>query len=153
LCVGIGRDGVGHNNIYIIYMKKNNKLNNNMVIVLPVIILIIIFTVLSYYCYYYYTVSKRRKVNVKERMKVLTELYSVVVDVADENNIKPFLLYGSLLGQQRNNQIICYDFDIDMGVLSTEFYKLYTALNKNINTDKYTIILKDNFFYGKKFKL
>jgi hypothetical protein len=134
-------------------MKKINKFDNNTVLVFPLIILIIIFTVLSYYCYYYYSVSKRRKVDIKERLKVLTELHTVVLDIADEVTIKPFLLYGSLLGQQRNNQIICYDFDIDMGILSTEFNKLYTALKKNINTDKYTIIFEDNFFYGKKIQI
>jgi hypothetical protein len=133
-------------------MKNNNKITkNSALIVLFIITLIIVFPMIWFYCYYYfYSMPKRRKVNVKERMRVLTELYTIVVDIADENNVKPFLLYGSLLGQQRNNKLICYDFDIDMGILSTDFNKLYAALKKKINPDKYTIILNDNFLYGTK---
>ena len=132
-----------------------NKFTNNIVLmVLYVIILIISLPMISYYFYYYYySMPKRRKVNVKERMKVLTELYKLVVDIAKGNNIKPFLLYGSLLGQQRNNKIICYDFDMDMGILSTDFDKLCAALNEKINPDKYTIVVNDNFLYGTKLNI
>jgi hypothetical protein len=133
-------------------MKKNNfKLNNKMVLTL--IILFFIFPPLYYYVYYYYSVDKRKKIHVKERMRVLTELYSMVTDIANENDVKPFLLFGSLLGQQRNNQLICYDFDIDIGILSTDFNKLYTALKNKINPTKYSIEYNNNFFYGKKIQI
>ena len=116
---------------------------------LPLIILIIIVPALCYYCYYYfYSMPKRRKINVKDRMRILTELYTLVVDIAKQNNIKTFLLFGSLLGQQRNNKLICYDFDVDMGIISTDFDKLYVALKEKVNTDKYTITINDNFLFG-----
>jgi len=130
--------------------KANSKMNNKMV--LAVIILFII-PVPYYYFYYYYSVFKRKKINVKERMRVLNELYSMVTDISNEINVKSFLLYGSLLGQQRNNQLICYDFDIDMGIISTDFNKLYTALKNKINTTKYSIEYNDNFCYGKKIQI
>lgn len=132
-------------------MKNTTKFTkNSALIVLFIITLILILLMICYYCYYYfYSMPKRRKVNVKERMSVLTELYKMVVDIADENNIKPFLLYGSLLGQQRNNKLICYDVDVDMGILSTDFNKLYTALTKKINRDKYSLRLINTFFLGK----
>ena len=132
-------------------MKNTNKFTKNSALILLFIItLIIVCPMIWFYCYYYfYSIPKRKKNNVKTRMRVLTELYTMVVDIAEENNVKPFLLYGSLLGQQRDNKLICYDFDVDMGILSTEFNKLYMALNKKINTDKYSITLIDNFFLGK----
>ena len=130
--------------------KTNKFTKKNALIVLFIITLIIVFPMIWFYCYYYfYSIPKRRKHDVKTRMRVLTELYRLVVDIANENNVKPFLLYGSLLGQQRNNKLICYDFDVDLGILSTDFNKLYTALKKEINTDKYSITLIDNFFLGK----
>ena len=132
-------------------MKNINKITkNSSLILLFIIILIILLMMICYYCYYYfYSIPKRKKNNVKTRMRVLTELYTMVVDIANENNVKPFLLYGSLLGQQRNNKIICYDFDFDMGILSTDFNKLYMALKNKINTDKYSLILINSFFLGK----
>ena len=130
--------------------KLIDKLTNNIASMVYIIILIISLPFICYYFYYYYySMSKRRKVNVKERMRILTELYTLVVDIAKQNKVKPFLLFGSLLGQQRNNNIICYDFDFDMGILSTSFNKLYTALKEKINPDKYSITLIDNFFLGK----
>jgi hypothetical protein len=144
-------------------MKKPNKFNDkfnnkftikNELILLFIITLIIVFPMICYYCYYYfYSIPKRRKNNVKTRMRVLTELYTMVVDIANENNVKPFLLYGSLLGQQRDNKIICYDFDVDMGILSTDFNNLYAGLKKKINTDKYSITLIDTFLYGTQIKI
>jgi hypothetical protein len=129
--------------------KLIDKLTNNIASMVYIIILIISLPFIGYYCYYYYySIPKRRNVNVKERMRILTELYTLVVDIAKGKNIKPFLLYGSLLGQQRNSNIICYDFDIDMGILSTDFNKLYAALKEKINPDKYIIALNDNFLYG-----
>jgi hypothetical protein len=68
----------------------------------------------------------------------------MTANIAEKEDVKPFLLFGSLLGQQRNNQIICYDYDFDMGILLTDFYKLYTALNEKIDKNKYKMILSDN---------
>ena len=129
-------------------MKKHK--NNNMLIKLAILPFIFI-TV--YYSYGYYSKSKRMKIIVKERMRVLTELYTMVADIAAENDVKPFLLYGSLLGQQRNNQLICYDYDFDMGIVSTDFNKLYSALQNKIDTNKYKIKHYDNYFIGKSIQI
>ncbi len=120
-------------------MKK--AINNNLLILLliPIIVLAV-----YYYYFYYYSSSKIKKMNVNERMRVITEMYTMVADIAEKEDIKAFLLFGSLLGQQRNNRIICYDYDFDMGILSTDFNKLYKALNEKIDKNKYKILLSDN---------
>jgi phosphorylcholine metabolism protein LicD len=133
-------------------MKKNNKFINNKFIrntsiILPIVLLSL------YYFYGRYSKSKRIKMNVKERMRVLTELYTMVVDIALENDVKPFLLFGTLLGQQRNNKLICYDYDVDMGILSTDFDKLYAGLKKKIDPTKYTIRLINNFIISKSIQI
>ena len=44
---------------------------------------------ICYYCYYYfYSIPKRKKNDVKMRMRVLTELYTMVLDIANEKNVK-----------------------------------------------------------------
>lgn len=73
-------------------MKNTNKITKNRsLILLFIITLIILLMMICYYCYYYfYSIPKRKKNNVKTRMRVLTELYTMVVDIANENNVKPF---------------------------------------------------------------
>ena len=133
--------------------KKNTIINNNALIALTPIILFMFLLPVGYYIYSYYSKYKRMKIHVQERMKILPELYKFVADVAEENNIKLFLLFGSLLGQQRNNKLICYDYDFDMGMFSQNFDKLYAALKANINLDKHTLVKYDHFYYGKKMNI
>ena len=43
------------------------------------------------------------------------------VEVGKNLNVKPFLLYGTLLGYVREGSFIKHDFDIDLGLLEEDF--------------------------------
>ena len=77
---------------------------------------------------YAHTIAVRRAVDAKERRAVLVDLYNLVVDAAAKSATQPFLVYGTLLGQVRSNDLICYDYDLDFGVRQSE----YKALVKEI---------------------
>uniref|UniRef100_A0A6C0EHL6 LicD/FKTN/FKRP nucleotidyltransferase domain-containing protein n=1 Tax=viral metagenome TaxID=1070528 RepID=A0A6C0EHL6_9ZZZZ len=47
-----------------------------------------------------------------------------IINKLDENNIPYFLVAGSLLGACRNNNIIPYDNDIDIGIMDDQIQKL-----------------------------
>ena len=47
----------------------------------------------------------------------LTDIHKVLTD----NNIEFFLVYGTLLGQHRDNCLIPHDTDIDLGIFSNNF--------------------------------
>lgn len=86
--------------------------------------------------------NKRLSIPPKERKKVLKELFEFVVDCADECGTKVFLTYGTLLGKIREDDIICHDFDLDLGVDDHE----YEAVKEKIlelAPDKYNINIKD----------
>jgi len=113
------------------------------------IILILILTILSLYKIerYKYKIDCKKRKDVPSiiRLPVLYELLEIVSKISVISNTKPFLLYGTLLGYARDKKIICYDFDLDYGIMETD-YKLF---KNNINT-----ILK-NYpgyrFYTKEF--
>lgn len=48
-----------------------------------------------------------------------------LIDILDSNNINYFMISGSLLGLLRNNKIIPYDNDIDIGIMITDYDKLF----------------------------
>lgn len=125
---------------------KNIKKHKNIYIIILSIILILF---ISYYVIFHYLAYKRRQIKVNDRMKILTEIYTTFVDIAEKQNVKPFLLFGTLLGQQRNNKIICYDYDVDVGILSTDYYKLQAALKQKLDKNKYTLLVFDNCLIAK----
>jgi len=47
----------------------------------------------------------------------LTDIHKILND----NNIEFFLVYGTLLGQHRENEFISHDTDIDLGIFSSNF--------------------------------
>lgn len=53
-----------------------------------------------------------------------------------ENNIKHFILYGTLLGAIREKDIISYDYDFDMGIFYEDYSKVY-ELNSLITDTRY----------------
>ena len=63
--------------------------------------------------------------------------------------IKIFLLYGTLLGQQRNNKLICYDYDIDVGIFSPDFTLIKTALERDIDKNIFSLNSIDMFLSKK----
>lgn len=59
-----------------------------------------------------------------------------VLIVLDENDVKCFMYYGSLLGAIRHDGYIPWDDDIDLGLMRTEYNKI-----QNIDWQKYNLSL------------
>ena len=79
-----------------------------------------------------YSISKRRRVPFKTRMRIFNELLSIIYQSAKQSNTKPFLLYGTLLGQVRQDDFIPYDFDVDVGIMHDEYDKIRSHLIQTI---------------------
>ena len=114
---------------------------------LTLFVLIIIFVQAYIRNYYKELINIRRNVPPVLRKKILLSLLTFIYDTSSKHNLHPFLQYGTLLGFHRNRDLICYDFDIDLGLFVNEFEKMAFYLNKN-NT-KYKIKVIDNFIKKK----
>ena len=112
-------------------------------IILTVVILIL------YKRTYNILVNVRKKVDYNKRIKVLTELLEIVLMVEKISNTHPFALYGTLLGLEREGKFICYDYDVDFGILTTEFDIFLEDLLKHIDTTKYRVRVMNNFLQRK----
>ena len=132
----------------ILLLKKAFILSLKIILVVVCVALILIVG-RKYYLLYWKI--KRLDVSVKPRLAIMKNLYHYISDIADKNNIKLFLLFGTLLGQQRNNKLICYDYDVDFGVLYSDVSKLVKALTSHIKTDSslYEIDFVDNILATK----
>ena len=90
----------------------------------------------------------RRSTETNTRMAILNRLYDIILDSADEEGVKLFLVYGTLLGQHRNNKLICYDYDLDFGANIDDFNKIIPNLRKKIkNNDNFTLNYKSFIDY------
>ena len=90
----------------------------------------------------------RRSTETNARMAILNRLYDMILDSADEEDVKMFLIYGTLLGQHRNNKLICYDYDLDFGMNISDFNKIAPILKKKIkNYDDFTFNYKSFLDY------
>ena len=95
---------------------------------------------------YFRSVKKRRNISVHTKHKVLSELLAMVCKGAEGLKIKPVLLYGTLLGWFRNGDILCHDFDVDIGITgSMYFYRLLVRLQRILDSKQYTL---PSFFWG-----
>lgn len=96
----------------------------------------------------------RKNIDIELRLKILNQLYNIVTEASKLSNTKPFLLHGTLLGYIRNNNIICYDFDVDIGILQNDYDKLYNSLKFLIN-NYYTnyIIINTQIFGYRQLKI
>ena len=56
----------------------------------------------------------------QEKQRVLLEMLAFWTRVADENRVAWFAVAGTLLGAVRNQGIIPYDDDIDIGVVNQQ---------------------------------
>ena len=80
------------------------------------------------------------------------ELFShlkFVSELLKKNNIKHWLMYGSLLGAIREHDIISYDYDFDLGANVEDTDKILN-LNKEITKDGYEF--KKLYVYDEKSK-
>ncbi len=77
--------------------------------------------------------SKARSINDNIRRETLVFLYEFVMGKCRKHGVIPFLNYGTLLGQYRENDMIQWDYDIDLGILSNEYEILKTSLRQEVN--------------------
>lgn len=112
-------------------------------IVLSIVILIL------YKKGYNALVDVRKNVDYNKRIKVLTELLEIVLMVEKISNTHPFALYGTLLGIEREGSFICYDYDVDFGILTTEFDTFLEDLLTHIDKTKYKVRVMNNFLQRK----
>jgi len=93
----------------------------------------------------------------KRILKKLQETEVEILDYLDEickkNNLKYFIMYGTLLGAVRHKDFIPWDDDIDVGMLREDYDKLIKILEKeqhdkfkidciNVNKDYYLPFVK-----------
>lgn len=102
---------------------------------------------LHIYTYLYkQSIKERMSVSPQIRRSILIDLYELIDKVAINTGTKPFIIYGTLLGYERNKDLICYDFDLDYGIINDE-YELFKNELFKINNDKYTILIKKYLSY------
>lgn len=90
----------------------------------------------------------RRKTISSTRMNILHTLYDMLLDSANDEDVKLFLIYGTLLGQHRNNELICYDYDLDFGTSIQDFDKILLNLKEKLkNNDEYVLNYKSFLDY------
>ena len=66
---------------------------------------------------------KRRLAPVKKLQGVLLEMLTVIDKVCDENGLKYYLIYGTLLGALRHGGFIPWDDDADIVMPREDFEK------------------------------
>ena len=72
-----------------------------------------------------YRINKTDEIlDIKACQKHLAKTLKVFMEFCDEFNLKPFLIWGTVLGAARNNKIIPWDDDIDLGINQNGFDKL-----------------------------
>ena len=111
------------------------------IIKLLIIFLVCIYIIFHFiiYCwnfYYNYTVKKRKAISYKKRTKILNNFIKIVYKIAHQNNLHPIIYYGTLLGFIRENNIICYDFDIDLIIDEDEYDILVNEIKKYFKNSK-----------------
>ena len=132
---------------YLVYYTRMDKKVKCVIILLSILGLIGV--MVNFYKYNFdQSVKQRRMVPYPTRNAIMTKLLQIIMEAAKDSNVKPFMLYGTLLGQARQNDFICYDYDIDMGIMETEYETLHNQLKSNIkNYSDYYIKEKKLFGY------
>lgn len=77
-------------------------------------------------------------------IEILKKMHLLHLDLADElkrvcekNNIKFFMIAGSLLGAVRHNGFIPWDDDMDFGMLREDYNKFLAICNDELENEKY----------------
>lgn len=121
---------------------------------LPFSLLIILFVLFMFnFCIYYkwqFTKKrdgKRMRIPTEERLETLNKMYNFIQDAASASGTKVFIVYGTLLGKIRQNDIICYDLDLDFGISSHEYERIKKYILKQKRKD---LIIDVKDFLGSK---
>lgn len=75
-----------------------------------------------------------KEIDLNEQKRILLDMLKYIDTVARKNNIKYTLVGGSLIGAVRNNGIIPWDDDVDIGLLENEYEKLVKCLKEEKNS-------------------
>lgn len=76
-----------------------------------------------------------RKLDIKEIQEVSLEILKIVADICEEENLRYYLTYGTLIGAIRHKGFIPWDDDIDIAMPRDDYEKLLRYLRDN--ADKY----------------
>ena len=90
----------------------------------------------------------------KNKFEKLYNLLSEIINLFDKSDIKYWAIKGTLLGVIRNNSIIPWDDNINLGILETDIHKLiYKDFGKSINKLNIIGIKKQNeiIFYKREY--
>lgn len=82
--------------------------------------------------------NKSRQEHFNEKQQKFKECLLDMKKILNENDQEFFLVYGTLLGQHRENQFIEHDNDIDIGIFSNKFNP--DIKNKIVNSKKFTFL-------------
>ena len=72
-------------------------------------------------------IRRRKRIPVGDRMRVLLGLLDSVLEIERAAGVPLFAIYGTLLGAIRDGRVICYDYDLDFGVLGADFARVVAA--------------------------
>lgn len=112
-----------------------------------IIFIIIIIAIISLYdMSYKKDIKVRRETPTNQRLDILKNLYKIICESSENNKL--FIVYGTLLGKIRNNDLICYDFDLDFGIMNENYKKIKEMIKKKLkNNNEYKFIDKDILFW------
>ena len=89
-----------------------------------------------------------------KRQNSMYDQFAYISNFLTQNNIRYFIVAGTLLGTARNNSIISYDNDIDIGIFIEDYNKIYNLMDKMVGPCDIKIRKKSNskekrgFSYG-----
>ena len=87
--------------------------------------------------------------NIDKLHKKELEIMKYFAEFCEENNIKYYLAYGTLLGAIRHHGFIPWDDDVDVFVSGEDFLKLQKIFNEKADTTKYfyqTLKTEKNYY-------
>ena len=78
------------------------------------------------------------KEELSELHDCLINMFKEISEVCKTNEIKPFLIYGNLLGKIRHDGFIPWDDDVDIGLLREDYERFVKIFDASLS-DKYVI--------------
>ena len=79
---------------------------------------------------YYQFFKPTAKMDNLDSLDILYQILGIILKYCDHTSIKIWPVYGTLLGIVRDNELICYDVDVDLGIDSRDFKQMITIIQK-----------------------